>query len=167
MDGAFRKWLLIFGLLILFAGCGSANGEDRIRKATHADDMWYPSKASELGKTVDGYLAKVEKEPISGKLMALIVPHAGYRFCGHVAAYAYKQIEGKRFDDVIVIGPSHRHGFYGASVDMMAGRTTPLGSIDFDLELAQRITEKNKSIGYEPAAHAAEHSVGRVANAKR
>jgi AmmeMemoRadiSam system protein B/AmmeMemoRadiSam system protein A len=62
-------------------------------------------------------------------------------------------------DDVIVIGPSHRHGFRGASVDTLAGRMTPLGRIDYDVELAKQLIAANKEINYEPAAHAVEHSV--------
>ncbi|MBE0432910.1 AmmeMemoRadiSam system protein B, partial [candidate division WOR-3 bacterium] len=62
-------------------------------------------------------------------------------------------------DDVIVIGPSHRHGFHGASVDTLAGRMTPLGRIDYDSELAKKLIAASKEIKYEAGAHAVEHSV--------
>ncbi|MGD9378944.1 MAG: AmmeMemoRadiSam system protein B [candidate division WOR-3 bacterium] len=127
------------------------------RASPHAG-TWYPGTKQELGKMIKTYLDGARAKT-HGEVIGLVAPHAGYIYSGPVAAFAYKQVEGKRFDDVIVIGPSHRHGFFGASVDMMAGRMTPLGSIDFDLELAKQITEQNKGIDYEPAAHAAEHSV--------
>ena len=134
------------------------NCEGKEYRASPHAGTWYPGTKQELGKMIKTYLDGARAK-VHGEVFGLVSPHAGYIYSGPVAAFAYKQIEGMRFDDVIIIGPSHRHGFYGASVDMMAGRKTPLGSIDFDLELANRIAGQDKSIGYEPAAHAAEHSV--------
>jgi AmmeMemoRadiSam system protein B/AmmeMemoRadiSam system protein A len=145
--------IFFIGVLLMAQNC---EGKE-YRASPHAG-TWYPGTKQELSQVIKTYLDGARAK-VQGDIFGLVSPHAGYIYSGPVAAFAYKQIEGKRFDDVIVIGPSHRHGFFGASVDMMAGRTTPLGNIDFDLELAQRITEKNTSIGYEPAAHAAEHSV--------
>jgi AmmeMemoRadiSam system protein B/AmmeMemoRadiSam system protein A len=127
------------------------------RASSHAG-TWYPGTPEELGKMINTYL-KQARSKVHGEVFGLVAPHAGYVYSGPVAAFAYKQIEGRQFDNVIVIGPSHRHGFYGASVDMMDGRRTPFGTVQFDVELAKKITAQNKNITYEPAAHAAEHSV--------
>jgi hypothetical protein len=67
--------LCIMSALFLLVACGKANSEDRVRQATHADDLWYPSTASKLTEVVDGYLANV-KEPMTGNVTALISPHA-------------------------------------------------------------------------------------------
>ena len=134
------------------------NCEGKEYRASPHAGTWYPGTKQELSQMIKTYLGGARAK-VHGDIFGLVSPHAGYVYSGPVAAFAYKQIEGRQFDDVIVIGPSHRHGFYGASVDMMAGRKTPLGDLDFDLELAQRITAENKSIIYEAAAHAAEHSV--------
>ena len=40
---------------------------------------------------------------MEGEIVALVSPHAGYMYSGQVAAYAYKLIEGKNFDSVVVI----------------------------------------------------------------
>ena len=48
--------------------------------------------------------------------MGLIAPHAGYIYSGQVAAHAYKLICGKKYDAVVVIGPSHRVAFHGVSI---------------------------------------------------
>lgn len=80
-------------------------------------------------------------------------------YSGPVAAFAYKTVEHEEFDVVIVIGPSHYHGFLGASVDTMVGRTTPLGKVEFDLPLARKIMKHNKKIINDPRAHIEEHSV--------
>lgn len=127
------------------------------RESIHAGS-WYPGTERELTKQIKSFLEKARSK-VHGEVYGLVSPHAGYIYSGPVAAFAYKTVEGKEFDVVIVIGPSHRHGFYGASVDMKAGRRTPLGTIEYDLELAKRIATEDKSIVYEPAAHDAEHSV--------
>ena len=127
------------------------------RTSPHAGS-WYPGNKKELSQMINTFL-KEARVKVHGEIFGLIAPHAGYVYSGSVAAFAYKTVQAKEFDVVIVIGPSHRHGFYGASVDMMAGRQTPLGTIDYDLEFAQKLVESNKNIVYEPACHAAEHSV--------
>ena len=127
------------------------------RTSPHAG-TWYPGSKKELSQMINTFL-KEARVKVHGEIFGLISPHAGYMYSGPVAAFAYKTIQEEEFDAVIVIGPSHRHGFYGASVDMKAGRQTPLGTIDYDLELAQKIVQSNKNIVYEPAAHAAEQSV--------
>ncbi|UCG30358.1 MAG: AmmeMemoRadiSam system protein B [candidate division WOR-3 bacterium] len=127
------------------------------RTSPHAG-TWYPGNEGQLREIIDGFL-KNARAKVHGEIFGLVAPHAGYVYSGPVAAFAYKTVEGMEFDDVIVIGPSHRHGFYGASVDTLGGRQTPLGKIEYDVELAKKIIAADKNIGYEPAAHAAEHSV--------
>jgi len=126
------------------------------RASIHAG-TWYPGKEKELKEMLQGFL-KDARGKLAGEIYGLVVPHAGYIYSGPVAAFAYKAVQGQEFDDVIVIGPSHHHGFYGASVDTMAGRATPLGKVDFDLELARQLIKNNKKITYEPDAHSQEHS---------
>ncbi len=145
--------IIFIGVLLMAQNC---EGKE-YRASPHAG-TWYPGTEKELSQMIQTFL-KETRVKVQGEIMGLVSPHAGYMYSGPVAAFAYKQVQGKSFDDVLIIGPSHRHGFYGASVDLMAGRNTPLGTIDFDQELAERLKKESKSIVYEPAAHAAEHSV--------
>jgi AmmeMemoRadiSam system protein B/AmmeMemoRadiSam system protein A len=134
------------------------NCEGQEYRASQYAGSWYPGNEAQLREAIAGFMDNARSK-VHGEIYGLVSPHAGYIYSGPVAAFAYKTVEGMEFDDVIVIGPSHRHGFYGASVDTLAGRITPLGTIDYDVELAKKIIAADKSIGYEPAAHAAEHSV--------
>ncbi|MDH4209920.1 MAG: AmmeMemoRadiSam system protein B [candidate division WOR-3 bacterium] len=127
------------------------------RASPHAGS-WYPGDEAQLRQSIAGFMENARAK-VHGEIFGLVSPHAGYIYSGPVAAFAYKTVHGMEFDDVIVIGPSHRHGFYGASVDTLAGRQTPLGKIDYDTDIAKKIIAADQSIGYEPAAHAAEHSV--------
>ena len=120
---------------------------------------FYPSDPHELRRIVHGYIGNVEKDRIDGKIVALISPHAGYMYSGQVAAWAYKLLEGMDFDDVIVIAPSHRVDFVGASIYNGEGYETPLGIVPIDMELSRRISQRSKIIEYIPQAHAQEHSL--------
>ena len=158
MDRAFCKWLLVFVLLITYIGCGNANSDTEVRKAAYAGS-WYPGTASQLSKTVDGYLANVKKMPVSGRVAALIVPHAGYIYSGQVAAYAYKQIQGMEFDVVVLVGPSHNYRFSGASVYKSGIYRNPLGDVAVDSETVKRLMSENEAIAFHPQAHIREHSL--------
>ena len=159
LDRTPGKWPLVLGLMIICIGCDRANGEVRVREATHADDQWYPSTASGLSKTVDGYLAKVIKKSVSGKIVALVAPHAGYRFCGEVAAHGYKQIEGMEFDTVVLVGSSHSYAFPGASVYESGVYRNPLGDVEVDGAIAKRLMDENGAIRFLPRVHIPEHSL--------
>lgn len=145
--------LLLLGVIIMAQNCESKE----YRGSPHAG-TWYPGTEKELNAKLEDYLGSAQSKA-HGEILALISPHAGYMYSGPVAAFAFKTVEDKDFDDVIVIGPSHYHGFLGASVDTMAGRMTPLGKVEFDLPLARKIIEYNKKIINDPRAHIEEHSV--------
>ena len=71
--------------------------------------------------------------------MALIAPHAGYAYSGPTAGVAYRQIRGRSYDAVVVLAPSHREAFRGASVYAQGSYSTPLGLVPVDVELADAI----------------------------
>lgn len=128
------------------------------RESIHAGS-WYPGREKDLKSVIQTYLENARTK-VLGEIYGLISPHAGYMYSGPVAAFAYKVIAGREYDDVIIIGPSHYHGFAGASIDKLRGRRTPLGVVEYDLELAERIIKENpKILRYEPPAHDEEHSV--------
>jgi len=155
----FKCFLFLWAIMsigVLLFACGKANSEDRILKATHADDMWYPSTAGKLTETVDGYLASAKSEPV-GKIVALISPHAGYRFCGQVMGCAYNQIKGMKFDTVVLVGSSHNYGFPGACLYESGIFRNPLGDVEIDADLAKELMKQNPAIRFDPKPHIPEH----------
>jgi len=121
--------------------------------------MFYPDKPDILARDVKKYLENAKKEKIDGEVIALVSPHAGYMYSGQVAAHAYKLIEGKTFDSVVVVSPSHRVDFKGASLYDRGGYRTPLGVVPIDVELAKKMMERWNGIRYLPEAHRQEHSL--------
>lgn len=129
-----------------------------IRKAVRAG-QFYEKKAEILSQQIDQFLENVKKRPSPGEeILALIAPHAGYVYSGQVAAYAYRLIQGKDYESVVIIAPSHYHGFKGCSIYTQGGYETPLGTAEIDEFLAAEIS-KASGFTYIPKAHQMEHSV--------
>ncbi len=112
--------------------------EKNIRRAVCAGD-WYPKSPIELTKQIASYFTESDKVTLESSISALIVPHAGYMYSGKTAAKAYKQLEGKQYDTVVVISPSHKVFFQGCSVFNGDGYSTPLGVVEIDTELSEKI----------------------------
>lgn len=120
---------------------------------------FYPSDPDVLSDDVRGYLKKAAKEAIEGDTIGLISPHAGYAYSGQVAACAYKLVEGMGFDDVVVIAPSHRWPFEGASIYHRGGFRTPLGVVPVDEGMCNEIMALDSRFRFIPEAHLGEHSL--------
>ena len=120
---------------------------------------WYPGTEAALRREVEGFLAQVPPMDPAGQLVALISPHAGYRFSGKVAAYAYKLLEQQKFSTVVIIAPSHHARFPGVSVYDQGGFRTPLGVVELDRELIAALKERDSRIRYFPEAYTKEHSL--------
>lgn len=102
---------------------------------------WYPGSERALARAVDGYLAAVDQPLVDGEVVGLISPHAGYAYSGQTAAYAYRQLEGRMYDTVVVLGPSHRAwvGDYAASAE--DAYETPLGTVPLDQGFIEALAE--------------------------
>ena len=130
-----------------------------IRKPAVAG-LFYPKNPVELTKIIAGLYAEVEKTFVDGAPLALIVPHAGYPYSGHTAAKAYKLLEGERYDTVVVVSPSHRVFFKGSSVFQGGGYETPLGVVEVDRELSEKIASIHPSVYFSNMGHASGQARG-------
>jgi hypothetical protein len=144
-------WFLVLSVSLLAAA-------EPVRESILAG-TWYPKDPQILRQEMTGFLRKVPVHERAGRLVALISPHAGYRYSGQVAAHAYKLLENQRFDTVVVIGPSHHHRFEAVSVDNRGDFHTPLGTIPLDREMIRAIMENDPMVRYLPEAHEKEHSI--------
>ncbi len=127
----------------------------RVRQAAVVG-RFYPADPQQLEQAVEGYLADVPTAPLTG-LRALVAPHAGYRFSGPTAAFAYQQLKGRPIDTVYVLAPSHHVPFAGVSIPDVDAYRTPLG-------LCRLAPEANTLRGLSPfttvaEAHTTEHSL--------
>ena len=90
--------------------------------------LFYPKDPVQLSLMIDRLLAAAPVGSV-GDLKAIVCPHAGYEFSGPVAACSFKNLIGRHYDTVIILGPSHYALFEGASVPAADAYRTPLGLV--------------------------------------
>lgn len=149
-------------LIISTSGCEEKRRDSSMNKEIRepvVSGAFYPAGVGELKRTLKDFFSKSEKKDIKGKIIGIISPHAGYPYSGLTAAKAYKQLEEKHFDTVILVGPSHRALFKSSSVYREGGWKTPLGIVSIDEDVASKLIEEDETIDYLPQAHTQEHSL--------
>lgn len=120
---------------------------------------FYPADHDELCKKVSGYLVPPGPFEKAGriKVTALVAPHAGYIYSGHVAGAVYSVVEIP--DNVIILGPNHTG--MGAAVSVMTSGTweLPSGKSVINERLAGLILESTPLFSEDTRAHLREHSL--------
>lgn len=151
------KKVLIPILMVILFSCGLSYSEE-IRKPAVAG-AFYPEDKETLEEAVQLFLDRAERGDIEGRILALIVPHAGYAYSGQVAGYGYKQIQGRRINTAVIICNSHTAYFPGIAIDESRAWQTPLGSIEVDKELASRLVDADSKIQYNSVVHSRDHTI--------
>ena len=123
-----------------------------------AAGSFYPAKKKILEETITKMFSSSDTELIPGQIFGIISPHAGYIYSGQIAADAYKQIQLKNFDNVIVIAPSHFEEFSGCSI-FFGDYITPLGIIPTNKKLAKSIVSSSLDIRESTSGHRYEHAL--------
>jgi AmmeMemoRadiSam system protein B len=94
------------------------------------------------------------------RVLGLVCPHAGYMFSGPVAAHAYYNLalDGKP-DVVVLFGPNHTG--YGSAIAVMreGDWRTPLGDVEIDGDIADRVVRESRIVDVDDYAHRYEHSI--------
>ena len=103
-------------------------------KASSLAGRWYAGDATALREQVDGLLAAAGPPPISGPLVGLVVPHAGYVYSGRAAAVGYATLRTAAYRRAVIIAPSHFSRFGGVALLDCAGFSTPLGTVPIDTD---------------------------------
>jgi MEMO1 family protein len=119
---------------------------------------WYPAVADQLAREVDGYVSAANADDV-GVPAAIVAPHAGLKYSGPVAGFAYRAVRQVLYDAVVLIGPSHFIGFSGVSIWARGAWQTPFGPVPVAEELAHSIAAASDEIIEHPQAHGREHSV--------
>lgn len=170
-----KKFLIIYLLIFIVAALGgilflkispklqtqmpkTPTFEEKLRPPAVAG-QFYPEEKKELEKMIDDYLSKAKPPEIEGEIFGLILPHAGYIFSGPVAAYGFKAISNQNFETVIIIGDSHYERFEGVSLWPAGFWQTPLGKVEVDKDLAQKILSASERFLVRDSAHLFEHSL--------
>ena len=118
--------------------------------------VFYPAEPSELGALVDELLESVPDVP-KEHWPAVMVPHAGLRYSGKIAADVFRRIEIP--DRVIVLAPKHTRLGTPWAVAPHDTWAIPGQEIRSDPELARRLAAAIPGLQLDAAAHKDEHAI--------
>jgi MEMO1 family protein len=122
---------------------------------------FYPGNRDALMQQLRQLFSAATPSKNSGKIVALVAPHAGYVYSGRVAASAFNQlIPGVKYENVFIIAASHHASFDGAALYMEGHFETPLGIARVNIPLSRKLAGEHPDLfrSY-PAAHQSEHSI--------
>ncbi len=152
------KTVSLFLVMLIFVPM-NIFGQERDRQPV-VSGTFYPAGSERLRNELAGYFA-VSANPRSGvHVRAILVPHAGYVYSGHTAAAGFAAIPpGTTYDNIFLIGVSHRYAFEGAAVFTSGNMVTPLGKVRVNSELGKKLQSTNRWFISRDEAHGPEHSL--------
>ena len=124
--------------------------------------QWYEGDPKMLARTIDEYLDHARLPELDGEVVAVIAPHAGHRYSGAVAGYAFAALRERKPNLVAVISPMHQPYYEPLITTAHDAYSTPLGNLPIDkdalLEL-DVILKSELGFGLSPVSHDMEHSL--------
>jgi hypothetical protein len=119
---------------------------------------FYPAPPAVLQHTVSQLLDAAPDCELTN-LRALIVPHAGYRYSGPIAATGFRQLRALTHpcDTVLLLGPAHRVFVDGVAVGTFLAMETPLGAVAVDHAGQDWLLSRGRPFVPQDAAHMPEH----------
>ena len=128
----------------------------KVRRAGFAG-VFYPAVPVELRKDISRYIENCEVK-VAGKPRIIIVPHAGYIYSGAVAGCVYRQTRDYKYDNIFILGATHREYVKNIGLCTCPLCRTPLG----DLKVNEVLVKKVSMSGYFQTTESAfdgEHSI--------
>lgn len=116
---------------------------------------FYPAEATALKRLVQGLATGTVSSRQS--CPAVLVPHAGLQYSGHIAAAVYQQVDIP--DVVIVLGPRHRRQGMEWAVAPHHTWSLPGTTLAADPDLAHQLAEAIADLHLDALAHQQEHSI--------
>jgi MEMO1 family protein len=120
---------------------------------------FYPAEKEKLQKDILMMLQAAKTEKTFNKIFGIVSPHAGYMYSGKTAAYVYNLLKDKNYKTVIVISPSHAEYFPGISIYDGDAYETPLGIVEIDQTITDKLVENSKTIFRGIQGHRKEHAL--------
>ncbi len=92
---------------------------------------WYLGDPKKLARQIDTYLdsVKLSEADLPGKVIGLLAPHAGHRYSGRTASYAFKAVRDKPRKIVVILSPFHPYTRNDLLTTAHAAYQTPLGKV--------------------------------------
>jgi len=118
---------------------------------------FYEGTPERLREQVAACFAENPAPTAKERFIGAVVPHAGLMYSGHVAAAFYALAElPRRF---IILCPNHTGAGHFAAINRGGAWQTPLGDVQVDAALAEKLMAHSKLLADDWRAHAREHSL--------
>ena len=102
---------------------------------------WYSDSPLQLSREIDRYLNVKLPQP-GGKVIGLVAPHAGYRYSGATAGYAFASVKGAYFTRVAILSPLHAYHPAPILTSGHSAYSTPLGNVPVDVDAVDALQGK-------------------------
>ena len=125
-----------------------------IRKASHAGS-WYPKNPEDLIRDLEFCFSESEFGPgllpetlnqDTRTIIGGVSPHAGYSFSGRCAAYTYLNLFKEKIPDTIIVLGTDHIGYSKVALLADGQWETPIGNLQIDSDIANRILDISDSI---------------------
>ena len=105
-------------------------------KEMNAAGTFYPAQKDELEELFKNYTVESPKY----YSRAIIIPHAGYKYSGQLAAKGIQQLN-KAVKNIFIFAPAHYERIFGCSICDYKAFETPLGNIEVNQTLTKEIAK--------------------------
>lgn len=123
---------------------------------------WYSAHPQQLRDEVEQYILDAAPPEFSGEIVGLLAPHAGHRYSGPVAGYAFRAIQGNSYETIAIVSPYHRGYPQPLLTTSHDSYATPLGEVAVDtvsLGMLKAWLQKNSGEELVPIRHDQEHAI--------
>lgn len=149
--------IIISLILPLMSINGQQAGKDRQPAVAGS---FYPSGSEKLRSDLEELFIDCNGPVPGTTVRAIIVPHAGYVYSGHTAAAAFSAIPAAaEYENIFLIGASHRFAFDGAAVFTSGDLITPLGKVPVNRLAGKKLIDESRYFFTRDDVHNPEHSL--------
>jgi len=105
---------------------------------------WYSGDPVRLRSEIEVFInsAKISDDEFSEEVFGIISPHAGYRYSGKTAGYAYKTIQGLQRDIVVILSPFHQYLQGDLITTPFKSYKTPIGEVPVAVQLLNEFADR-------------------------
>lgn len=165
------KVAIVAAIGLAAAGHFTDHGTPGIRKPVRAGS-WYSDRPEVAAVELRTILSRAnlpakqeklsavtkENQDIGGPVLAIIAPHAAYRYSGVASARAYQAAAKRPIKRVFILGPLHFVSYRGAALTSFKRYPTPMGDLRVDTNAISELA-RQPSFQRDDSPQRSEHSI--------
>lgn len=118
-----------------------------------SDRAVYATQPRPLRNQLEKLLRTTPPPDVSGEIVAVVVPDDNLLTGGSVAAGVYKALEGRSYDTVIIVAPSHTGNFGRIHICSVDDYHTALGNVRVNDQIRNELCDEDDDIFLDNEGH--------------